>query len=135
MNLISSNNLFIKLDVAYPVDVITSYMTPDTGGASGDAIHITTTTATVIIPAPGSGFRRRMTDLNVRALASNPGAVTATLYQGVDTTNLFEVFSAQLLPADVMTYDHQAGFRVIAQALLGNALTNIYTQINPQLLI
>lgn len=135
MNLISLNNLYVQLSAAMPVDVAASWTGSGDEGAGGDLIHITSTTARIVIPAPGSGYRRRMTDLNIRALASNSTEVTATIYQGSSTSDLYEIMSALLKPGDIFTYDHQSGFRVTAQALFGNAMVDIYREIAPQLLI
>lgn len=136
MNLIGTMNLYVGLSVAQPVDAIASWKDPNGGEGGGNIIHITNTAPVIVIPAIGSGNGlRRMTDLNLRALAANYSAVTVTIYQSADGINLFEVMSGLLKPADILTYDHQAGFKLTAQALLGNAMADIYQQINPQLLL
>lgn len=135
MNLFSSNALVVTLDSAQSVDIVASYS--DGGGDfAGNNIHVTSTTTTVVVPAPGTGQRRRLTDLNIRALITNTTPVTPYLKVGDPSgSDFYHVMSGLLKPGDVLTYDHQRGWSVVAQALLGNALADIYTQLNPQLMI
>lgn len=135
MNLIGINALTLSLSAAVSAHVISSFKDSGADDIDGRNAKITeSTTETTIIAAPGSGRRRRITDLHIRAPIDNAAPATFTLKQSDGTTS-WEVFSAVLRPGDCIVYDHTRGWSVLAQALIGNGLVDVLHQLFPNTLL
>jgi hypothetical protein len=134
MIILGVNYLTVTLSSALSADIIASFKD------SGDAVKgqntkiVASSAATTVVSTPNAGGVRRLTDLNIRALAANSGNVTATVKQ-TDGTTEWEVFSATLSPGDALTFDHQKGWDVASPSLLGSNGLNAIRQLYPNILI
>lgn len=135
MNLIGVNGLALTLSTAAPVDVIASYKDSGADQSTGVNTKVTGTDAVFVIPAPGTGRVRRMTDLHVRLQATSTSSTTATLSQS-DGTRTWEVMSMQMNPGDALIYEHFTGWRAVVASIFGNGFVAALSQMYPgQLLI
>lgn len=130
MNLIGVNRLTVALSVATNLDVIASWKDNGEPDSSGTNTKITNDDEGTVVGAPGTGKRRRVTDLNLTLPRSNSQGCRITVNQ-TDGTSTWEVTSADLVPGDSLLYDIQRGWHVRALALDGNAMAELYRETVP----